>query len=74
MEASNKFNHVDRNGLMLNYNDTVYIKSCWKEMYTHRIVGFTKYYIVCVCGSYVRYRKPSNVVKITNAETWKYYE
>lgn len=73
MEAINKFNHVDRNGLSLNYGDSVYLKSYWEQMYTHKIVGFTKNYVICLCGSHVWYRKPSNVVKITNAEKWKHY-
>ena len=73
MEATNKFNHVDRNGLTLNYGDKVYLKCYWKDMYLHEVVGFTKNYVVCVCGSHVWYRKPSNVVKINKASTWKHY-
>lgn len=73
MEAKNNFKHVDRNGILLDYGDSVYLKCYWKNMYLHKVVGFTKNYVVCLCGSQVWYRKPSNVVKITNAEKWRNY-
>ena len=73
MESINKFEHKDRNGLLLEYGDNVYLKSYWKNMYLHEVVGFTKNYVVCICGNNVWYRKPSNVVKITNAKKWKHY-
>lgn len=73
MTSENDFKHVDRNGLSLKYGDKVYLKSYWSNMHLHNIVGFTKNYVVCICGSHVWYRKPTNVVKVTNAEKWKHY-
>ena len=46
MESINKFEHKDRNGLLLEYGDNVYLKSYWKNMYLHEVVGFTKNYVV----------------------------
>jgi len=73
MTAENIYNHLDRNNLPLKYGDKVFLKSCWSKMYLHEVVGFTKQYVICICGDTVRYRKPSNVVQVMNANNWKYY-
>ena len=71
MFAENKFKHIDRNGLYLQYGDKVFIKSWWKTMYLFTIVGFTETQVACLCGNNVFYRKPTNVIKVTNPENWK---
>jgi len=71
MIANNTYNHKDRNGLDLVYGDKVFLKSWWSKMYLFTVIGFTKTQVVCLCGSTVFYRKPSNIVKVSNAEKWK---
>lgn len=61
----------DRNCLLLEYGDKVFIKTSWQNMYLFTIVGFTKNQIACVCGNHIFYRKPTNAVKVTNPEKWK---
>lgn len=72
MIIANNVNQMkDRNGLILKYGDKVFLK-CWmSNMYLFTVVGFTNNYVACICGEHVIYRKPTNVVKVTNSETWK---
>ena len=71
MNYINTQNFKDRNGLELKYGDKVYLKSHWSQMYLFTIIGFTKYYVACLCGSHVFYRKSTNLVKVTNPDNWK---
>ncbi len=71
MNYINEKNFKDRNGLELKYGDKVYLKSWWSQMYLFTIIGFTKNYVACICGSTVFYRKSTNLVKVTNSKTWK---
>lgn len=71
MTPENVSQMKDRNGLLLEYGDKVFLK-CWmSNMYLFTVVGFTNNQVVCICGGHVIYRKPMNVVKVTNSETWK---
>lgn len=69
--ANNVNKMKDRNGLLLEYGDKVFIKTGWQNMYLFTIVGFTKNQIACVCGSHIFYRKSTNAVKVTNPKKWK---
>ena len=66
----NKEQVKDRNGLELKYGDKVYLKSYWSQMYLFTIIGFTKNYVACMCGSQVFYRKTTNLFKIYNQDTF----
>ena len=71
MTANNVNKLKDRNGLLLEYGDSVFIKTHWKHMYLFTIVGFAKDQVACLCGDNIFYRKSTNVVKVTNPKTWK---
>ena len=79
MQATNIYQHKDRNGQLLSYGDKVIIKYHSMRGTSLReatIIGFTPSYVVliwCPGSGNNMCRKSSNIIKINNPSTWKLY-